>query len=444
MTQAQAPNTRAWIIWTVGVLAYVLSVANRSSLSAVGVDAADRFQADASTLSMFAVLQLAVYALMQIPVGILLDRHGARPIMTIGMALMAIGQLVMAFSPNVGVAIAARMLLGAGDAALFPGVLRVVSTWYSAQRAPLMAQLTGTVGQAGQLLSLVPLPALLHATSWEIAFGALAGTGILFTILVFFIIRNRPPGVTQDVSVNTDTGAIRVVRSSFDLRLPIREAWRSPGTRLGFWSHFTTPFAGTSFVMLWGVPFLTGGEGQSRELASLIMVFFVLCAMALGPVLGTLSGRHPLRRSYGLVLPAVAVQFVAWMAVILWPGEAPVWLLFVLAFALATGGPASMIAFDHARAHNPQHRLSTATGVVNGGGFISALLLIFLIGTVLDLQGAGSPSTYTLEAFRWAFLAQIPLWALGSFFIVRERRAVRDVLGIPRKGRPAPSVDDED
>ena len=132
------PSWRAWIIWGVGVAAYVLAVTNRTSLAAVGVDTADRFQVDASTLSLFAVLQLGVYGFMQIPVGVLLDRFGSRPVMAIGMLLMAVGQLVMAFSPNVGVAIAARMLLGAGDAAVFPGVLRLISTWFPAQRAPVM------------------------------------------------------------------------------------------------------------------------------------------------------------------------------------------------------------------------------------------------------------------------------------------------------------------
>ena len=79
---------RMWLLWGVGVAAYVLSVTNRTSLASVGVDAAVRFDADASTLTMFAVIQLAVYGLMQIPAGLLLDRYGARPIIAIGMVLM--------------------------------------------------------------------------------------------------------------------------------------------------------------------------------------------------------------------------------------------------------------------------------------------------------------------------------------------------------------------
>ncbi|WEK14289.1 MAG: MFS transporter [Candidatus Microbacterium phytovorans] len=435
VSAASAPSARAWIIWTVGVAAYVLAITNRTSLAAVGVDAAERFQADAATLSLFAVVQLAMYGGMQIPVGVLLDRYGARPVMTVGMILMAIGQLTMALSPSVGVAILARVLLGAGDAAIFPGVLRLIALWFPAQRAPLMVQLTGIVGQSGQLVALIPLAALLHATSWTIAFGSIAGLGALFTVLVVLLIRNRPPELASDVAVDTDTGAIRVVTSAVDTGVGIRAAWSHPGTRLAFWSHFTSPFAGTAFILLWGMPFLTAGEGLSKAAASAIISTYVVVGMVIGPVMGDLSRRIPHLRSRVLVLPSIGVQFVAWVAVIVWPGPAPIWLLVALAVALAMGGPASMIAFDHARTHNPAHRLSTATGVTNAGGFLAALLAILMIGLALDLQGAGTPATYTLDAFRLAFLTQVPLWLLGSAFIVVERRRTRIRLGMEKPRR---------
>ncbi|MFS0852123.1 MFS transporter [Microbacterium sp. 179-I 3D4 NHS] len=430
LSPVASPGWRAWLIWIVGVAAYVLAITNRTSLGAVGVDAADRFQADASTLALFAVVQLAVYGGMQIPVGVLLDRYGSRPIITVGMLLMAAGQLTMALSPSIGVAIVARILLGAGDAAVFPAVLRLVATWFPAQRGPIMVQFTGIIGQGGQLIALVPLAAFLHATSWTITFGSIAGLGVLFTILVAVVIRNHPPERGADVSVDTDTGVIRVVTSSIDTGVGIRAAWAHPGTRLAFWSHFTTPFAGTAFILLWGMPFLTAGEGLSAAHAASIVSVYVVAGMAFGPIIGDLSRRLPNHRSLALVLPAVGVQIVAWVAVIAWPGSAPIWLLYVLAVALGTGGPASMIAFDHARTHNPTHRLSTATGVTNAGGFIAALIAIFLIGLLLDAQGAGTPETYTLEAFRLAFLAPLPLWLIGVFFIVLERKRTRIRMGL--------------
>ncbi|MFS0893705.1 MFS transporter [Microbacterium sp. 179-I 3D3 NHS] len=432
---AVSPEWRSWLIWSVGVAAYVLAITNRTSLGAVGVEAADRFQADASTLALFAVVQLAVYGGMQIPIGILLDRHGSRPIMVIGMLLMAAGQLTMALSPSVGIAIVARVLLGAGDAAIFPAVLRLVATWFPAQRGPLMVQFTGIVGQAGQLVALVPLAALLHATTWTITFGSVAGLGVLFTVLVALIIRNHPPERNADVSVDTDTGVIRVVTSAIDTGVGIRAAWAHPGTRLAFWSHFTPPFAGTAFVLLWGMPFLTAGQRLGTAHAAGIISVYVIAGMALGPVIGDLSRRLPNHRSVALVLPAVGVQMVAWIAVLLLPQPAPLWLLYVLAVALATGGPASMIAFDHARTHNPSHRLSTATGVTNAGGFIAALIAIFLIGLALDIQGAGTPETYSLEAFRVAFLMPIPLWVLGVTFILIERKRTRIRMGLDPERR---------
>lgn len=430
------PGARAWIIWIVGVAGYVLAITNRSSLAAVGVDAAERFSADAATLSMFAVVQLAMYGGMQIPVGVLLDKYGARPIMTIGMVLMALGQLTMALSPSVGVALVARMLLGAGDAAVFPGVLRLIATWFPAQRAPVMVQLTGIVGQTGQLIALIPLAALLHATTWSITFGSIAGLGVLFAVLTVALIRNHPPEVAADVTVDTDTGAIRVVRSSVDTGVGIRAAWAHPGTRLAFWSHFSTPFAGTAFILLWGMPFLTAGEGLSVASAAAITSTYVIVGMVVGPVMGDLSRRIPHLRSRALVLPAVFVQMAAWLAVICWPGTAPLWLLYVLAFALAMGGPASMVAFDHARTHNPAQRLSTATGLTNAGGFLAALIAILLIGLALDLQGAGTPATYSLDAFRLAFLTQVPLWLLGATFISIERKRTRIHIGMDQPRRP--------
>ncbi|MCM3780333.1 MFS transporter [Microbacterium hydrocarbonoxydans] len=435
LSPASSPGWKAWLIWSVGVAAYVLAITNRTSLGAVGVDAADRFMADASTLALFAVVQLAVYGGMQIPIGILLDRYGSRPIMTAGMLLMALGQLTMALSPSIGIAIFARILLGAGDAAVFPAVLRLVATWFPAQRGPIMVQFTGIIGQAGQLIALVPLAALLHATTWTVTFGSIAGLGALFTVLVAVVIRNHPPERDADVSVNTDTGVVRVVTSAIDTGVGIRAAWAHPGTRLAFWSHFTTPFAGTAFILLWGMPFLTAAQGLDTSHAAGIISVYVVAGMALGPVIGELSRRLPNQRSYALVLPAVALQIIAWTTVIALPGPAPVWLLYVLAVALATGGPASMIAFDHARTHNPTHRLSTATGVTNAGGFIAALIAIFLIGLALDLQGAGTPETYSLEAFRVAFLMPIPLWLVGMTFILIERKRTRIRMGLDPERR---------
>jgi MFS family permease len=407
-------DRRLALIWGVGVVAYIVSILNRTSLSAVGADASARFHTDASTLSLFAVLQLLVYGALQIPVGLLLDRFGSRIVMTAGMLLMAAGQLVMAVTPDVSVAIAARVLLGAGDAAIFPSILRVIAAWFPAKRAPVMTQVTGLLGQFGQIISVIPLAALLHATDWPTAFLSVAGLGVLAAVLTLAIVRNEPQV----------TGAITVVVAPRDLRRGFVEAWRHPGTRLAFWSHFSTPFASTAFALLWGYPFLIQGQGLSTATASTIFTLYVVFGAVVGPVVGAMSARHPLRRSW-IVLAVIGAQAVVWALVIAWPGAAPLPLLILLALVLCAGGPGSMVAFDFTRAHNPANRLGTATGIVNGGGFLAGVIAILLIGVAMDLQGAGTPDTYSLDAFKVAFLVQFPIWAIGIVALLRERKHTR-------------------
>ncbi|MCW2838466.1 MAG: transporter, partial [Marmoricola sp.] len=66
------------MVWTVGLLVYVLAVFHRSSLGVAGLVAAERFHISATQLATFTMLQLLVYAGMQIPVGLAVDRFGSR------------------------------------------------------------------------------------------------------------------------------------------------------------------------------------------------------------------------------------------------------------------------------------------------------------------------------------------------------------------------------
>ncbi|HVH21759.1 MAG TPA: hypothetical protein VNA11_04805 [Pseudonocardia sp.] len=67
-----------WLAWAIGLIAYTVGVMHRTSFGVAGLAAADRFDASPAVLSGFVVLQLLVYAALQIPVGVLLDRFGAR------------------------------------------------------------------------------------------------------------------------------------------------------------------------------------------------------------------------------------------------------------------------------------------------------------------------------------------------------------------------------
>jgi MFS family permease len=406
-------SRRAWLVWSVGVTAYVVAVLQRTSLGVAGLDASRRFDASASVLASFAVLQLLVYAGLQVPVGLLLDRWGPRRLIVSGTLLMSVGQLVLALSTSVDTAVAGRVLVGAGDAMVFISVLRLVNAWMPPSRVPLLTQLTGITGQLGQILSAVPLVALLHMQGWTSAFLSAAALGVIVAIVVWLVVQDSPAGPLH----RHDAPTWRKVGAD------LRSAWRHPGTRLGLWTHFTTQFSGTVFALLWGFPFLVSGEGLSRGTASTLLTIFVLASMLAAPFLGVMVQRHPLRRSW-LVLAVVGLNAGMWAVVLAWPGRAPAWLLVLLVVSLAMGGPGAMIAFDYARTFNPPSRLGTATGIINVGGFLASLLTMLAVGVLLDLFSGGR-NDYRLDDFRAALSVQYVVWFVGVLGILRNRRKVR-------------------
>ncbi|HEX3004641.1 MAG TPA: MFS transporter [Angustibacter sp.] len=409
----------AWVVWGVGVLAYGTAVLHRTSLGVAGIAAAERFDASASVLATFAVLQLLVYAGLQIPVGVLLDRYGARRLIVLGGLVMVAGQTVLALADTMGLAVLARVLVGTGDAMTFVCVLRLVTAWFPARQVPQLTQLTGITGQLGQIVSAVPLVALLHGPGWTTTYLIASGAGLVVTALSLLVLRDAPPG--EDVQRHSPS--LREVGQQ------LVAAFSHPGTRLGLWTHFTTQFSGTVFALLWGYPFLVSGQGRSPQAASALLTVFVITGMLAGPVFGTLVARHPLRRSW-LVLGTVGFVVSAWTTVLLWPGRAPLWLLVVLIVAVSVGGPGSMIGFDFARTFNPVGRLGSATGIVNIGGFVASLLTMFAVGVVLDAVapsggGVGRAATYDLGSFKLAWSVQYVVWVVGITGILVSRHKVR-------------------
>ncbi len=152
--------------------------------------------------------------------------------------------------------------------------------------------------------------------------------------------------------------------------------------------------------------------------------------MVVGPVLGLLTARFPLRRS-NIVLGIVVGMAIAWAIVLAWPGRPPVWSVILLVVVIAIGGPGSLIGFDFARTFNPLRSLGSANGIVNVGGFLASFVMMFLIGLVLDsfdhaTGGSGSSaSLYSLAGFRLAFLVQYLVVGIGVVFLIITRRQTR-------------------
>ncbi|WP_093799981.1 nitrate/nitrite transporter [Streptomyces sp. Wb2n-11] len=395
---------RAAAVWGIGVAVYFVAVIFRTSLGVAGLDAADRFDVNASALSTFSILQLLVYAGMQIPVGLMVDRLGTKKVLTLGVVLFTLGQLGFALSPSYGTALAARALLGCGDAMTFIAVLRLGARWFPARRGPLIAQVAALCGMAGNLMSTLVVARMLHGVGWTTTFAGSSLAGVLVLVLLLLFLKDHPEG--HEPAPAGHAGAAYV-------RKQIAASWREPGTRLGMWVHFTTQFPAMVFLLLWGLPFLVEAQGLSRGTAGELLTLVVLSNMALGLVYGQLIARHGAARA-PLALGTVGATALLWAATLAHPGDhAPMWLLITLCAVLGACGPASMIGFDFARPANPPERQGTASGIVNMGGFVASMTTLLAVGVLLDATG---------DNYRIAFASVFVLEAAGVVQILRLRK----------------------
>ncbi|MFE3580504.1 MFS transporter [Streptomyces vinaceus] len=409
---------KAVAVWSIGVAVYFVAVIFRTSLGVAGLEAADRFHVNASALSTFSILQLLVYAGMQVPVGLMVDRLGTKKVLTLGAVLFTAGQVGFALSPTYGMALAARALLGCGDAMTFISVLRLGTRWFPARRGPLTAQLAGLVGMAGNLVSTLVLAPVLHGVGWVPAFAGSAAAGVLVLVPLVLFLKDHPEG--HEPPARAGGGGF--------VRRQIRESWQQPGTRLGLWVHFTTQFPAMVFLLLWGMPFLVEDQGLARTTAAGLLTLVVASNMAFGLVYGQLIGRRQSAR-IPLALGTIGLTALLWASTLAYPGpQAPMWLLVTLCVVLGTCGPASMIGFDFARPANPPERQGTASGITNMGGFLASMTTLLAIGLLLDATG---------DDYRIAFSSVFVVELLGLTQILRLRPSA---LRAERVHRPtAPS-----
>ncbi|WP_328451577.1 MFS transporter [Amycolatopsis sp. NBC_00438] len=413
-------TARSWLIWLAAVTVYLLAVFHRTSFGVAGLQAAERFGVGAAALGTFTVLQVGVYAAMQIPTGVLVDRYGPRRVLTVAVLILGAGQLLLGVAHSYGLGLLARGVLGLGDALTFVSVLRLVAAHFPGRQYALLTSFTAAIGYVGNLAATVPLSLVLDSAGWTPTFLAVGALTVLYTLVVTLRVRDVPAGV--------EVPAREAVRPR-ELAHQVAEAWRTPGTRLGFWVHFSTMFAPNALTLLWGVPWLVQGQGQSKAAASALLTVFVFGSMAGGPLLGGLIGRHPSLRM-PMVGGYIGGAAVVWAVLLSWPGQVPVALL-VPAFAfLALGGPASMIGFALARDYNPLSRVGTATGVVNVGGFVATTIAALAVGVLLQWTGGN---------FRWSLLTIVVLLAIGtSRMLVWWRRTRTHLFLAEARGEELP------
>ncbi|WP_110589786.1 MFS transporter [Microbacterium suaedae] len=411
-------NPAPWLrfaVWGVACVAYLAAIMSRTSLSATGAIASDRFELTSDQLAAFGILQLFVYAAAQIPVGMLIDRLGGRFVLLVGLVIVAGSQLLIGFGDSFGALLVARAFAGLGDAMVFPSAVRLTAVSLPSRWIAIGTQMIGVVGNFGMVVTATPLVRLVDFTSWPTGYSIMAAfTGVVALAAggILALMGRDPSRTASGESLGS------VLRGT-------GEAMRQTGSWLAFTAHLMTSAAFTAFVVTWGPLFLSHGAGLDAAGVGVYLLAIPVTGMVAGLVIGrAIVGRPRLRAR--IVIGSVVLQIAAWILALMWPTPTPVIVLALLALATGVGGPASLTAFEMSRDYVPGHLAARANGVVNTGGFSGALVIIWLTGAMLTLQGADTPDDYSMEMFRVAYMPMLGLLAVGvTVFAVLDARIRR-------------------
>jgi predicted MFS family arabinose efflux permease len=242
------------------IATYMISQFQRSAIGVLGPDLARELALDASRLGFLSSAFFLSFALAQIPVGIAIDRYGARATLIISAAIACVGTLLFAMAPTGTTLIAARALIGLGCASFFMAPLAIYARRFPPERFAILTSLTLGAGTLGTLVATAPLAAISAWIGWRGAFFGMAG---LTALIILAVMLSLPPSQRRSETRESWGEALQGVGKA----LRVRSFWPV------FFLHATTYSAFACIVGLWAGPWLTDVHGAGlQERGNLILI----------------------------------------------------------------------------------------------------------------------------------------------------------------------------
>ncbi|MDO9068462.1 MAG: MFS transporter [Deltaproteobacteria bacterium] len=184
--------TTRWKIFSVLSFLYVMALFFRVSMAVVARDITIDFHLSATQLGTLSSIFFVVYAVAQIPLGILLDRFGGKIVVSVLGVMAIIGIVLFALAPNYHVAMAGRILLGIGTSCVLMGSLKIFTNWFTQREFATIAGFIMAIGNLGNLFATAPLALAVSFFGWRQALLVVALAQIIAVIMVYAIAADSP------------------------------------------------------------------------------------------------------------------------------------------------------------------------------------------------------------------------------------------------------------
>ncbi len=409
-----------WSIFAILILTYILVYFHRIAPGVVSEFLMADFNTNGTRLGVLSAIYFAVYALMQIPSGVIADTLGARTSIISGNLVAGLGSILFGMATGFEMACAGRFLVGLGVSVVFISIMKNNSVWFHEKVFGIMSGLTLFFGNLGAVMAAGPLAQVLTIFHWRTVFLGIGIFSLCLALAGFLLVRNKPLDMGFDPP-NTYTGQSQTQNKHWLINL--KDVVMTLRVWPGFWVQFGMIGSSYAFMGLWGMPYLRDVHHLSRAFAANHMTIQLL-SFALGALFwGWVSDKTGRRKPF--LLLAAAAYVLSWLMLMYLPWKPGITSFVIFAFM---GFAASGFVITFAAAKEIVHPQLSGMGVsvVNTGCFIGTALAQPLFGYIADLTWDGTMAKgiriYSVNDYQNGFIAMLifSILALAAAFRVRE------------------------
>ena len=344
------------------------------------------FNINAGQLSFMSAFFYYAYTPMQVPAGILLDRFGARKLLSISMLLCGLGAILFGFTTRNYMFVVSRFAIGFASSFAFVGALVLAARWFPPKYFALITGLIQLMGCIGAIAGEAPVAILTNYIGWQQLMIWSGVVGIVIAVLFWLIIRNGPNKIDSHAHLEFNEKASGLWQNlSNELNRLLYVCKNSQTWLVGICS-FCCWAPVVIFASLWGISFLMVDYNISATAASVGSTFVWLGLGITSPIIGWWSNAIQSRRIPLIISFLVAI--VTSLVVIYIPH--PSWILMnFMLFFFGAAASAQSITFGLVQDNNPISVEGTAMGFNNMAIIFGGVVMQPMTGWLLNLCWSG-------------------------------------------------------
>ncbi len=362
------------------------------------------------------------FAVAQVPLAVVLDRLGARRIMTALTLAGAGGAVVFAGAHGAAWATVGRALLGLGMAGNLMGTLKLVSRWFPPRQFATIAGLVLAVGTFGNILASTPLVLLVGVLGWRRSFVVIAAATAALAAVFWAVVREAPAGAGAEAADGPRAGDGRELDPPLSIGVRARTLLGSRDywlISLGAFCRYGT-FA--AIQGLWVGPWLVDVMRLPPVRAANLILLMNVALVVGAPVGGWLSD-HVLASRKRLALLGLGGLAASELALAFLGPGAGWWTVALVLVALGVASSFGQVLYAHVKDVMPERMAGMAMTSVNFFVMLGAATFLHVMGWILDARALPGGAR-TAAGYEAAFLLAGVSTAVAfvAYFLTRDAR----------------------